>query len=247
MRAITRRHSQERALCHALRELHLQTAFAGEMTADSQYSVNRWAAIAVGWQELLRPSAELRRLKRREVILKGKNHRLGPHAILMVRPAKKRTSMAIPLIIAKADGGGADAYAALMRSLHFDLLPVARRASTHRCFEWRITQAAEVTRNHARNTLAAWVRHVALRGEADEPNRFIARSLRVEGAMELAAMGVPEFVLRGQGRCPSDASRAYTRITGGQVASVSARMARAHPGPTLELDIRRRINQSRRP
>ena len=133
------------------------------------------------------------------------------------------------MLIAPGDGSGVDAFRALLRLVHIDPVPEAMRASTplFRLHGQRLTVAG----------VTALVRSiVATAGEGADRRRFSGRSLRVGGATELAALGVPPLTIQLLGRWDSAIYRAYTRVSRGQALRLSEALASAGTAadPSLE-------------
>ena len=225
VRAVRKLHHRERRECRPLRIAHLRRAWIGAMRLPTTTAVNRWAAVAAGVHLIARPG-ELARLRRSDLTWGSEP---VPHAIIRLKPLKKGPEQQpVPMLIARGDGGGGDAYAALARLEAIDPVPPSAQASTplFRDARGRTPSGATFTR---------WVQEVArAAGEGRDVRRFVARSLRIGGATELHAMGANQLTIMLLGRWSSDVSRLYTRVSRGQVLDLSARMGRASDDPALE-------------
>ena len=214
--ALRRRYTRERSSQRALRAAHLRRAFCGAFAGDAPDAVNAWALVTTGWHLLARPK-ELLNLKRSHLSFVDGDE---PHAVIRITPLKKRPGQhAVPMLIAPGDGSGADTYRALLRLAHFD--PVDAAAAHH----------TPLFRQHGRPVTAGFVtlmvrRVAATAGEGADAARFSGRSLRIGGATELAAKGVPQLTIQLMGRWDSSIYRAYTRVSRGQALRYSAALSR---------------------
>ena len=87
-----------------------------------------------------------------------------------------------------------------------------------------------LTVGQLRTMLRAWMEAIGL-----PPLIYGAHSLRIGGATELAARGVPQLTIQLLGRWDSSAYRAYTRVSQGQALRLSAALATAQAhDPSLE-------------
>lgn len=220
VRAIKKRHTRERKHCRPLRAEHLRRSLYGGAVLDSAAATTRRAAIATGWATLMRPK-ELIRLRRSDLTM----HR--DHAVLCIKPLKKGPEQQpVPTLIARGNGSGADAFSALERMLRFRNpaapadAPLFSLSGEHPLTTPLITQ---------------WVQEIAsAAGEPEDAHQFTARSMRVGGATEYAALGLPEHLIATLGRWSSDIGRIYMRASAGSVLHASALMSGAPADPTLE-------------
>ena len=223
--ALRRRYTRERSSQRAVRATHLRLAYRGAFAGTSPNAVNAWGLAVTGWHLLARPR-ELITLMRSHLSFVGGAE---PHAVIRVTPLKKRPGQhAVPMLIAPGDGSGADAYQALLRLVHFD--PV-NPAEAHR---------TPLFRHDGRAVTSGFItlmvrRIVATSGEGADALRFSGRSLRIGGATELAAQGVPQLTIQLMGRWDSAIYRAYTRVSRGQALRYSAALSRnSGHDPSLE-------------
>ena len=134
----------------------------------------------------------------------------------------------MPTLIARGNGSGADAFAALERMLALDPVPPEQAATTPL---FRGPQGQPLSTK----LITQWVQEiVSAAGEPEDASRFSARSLRVGGATEYAALGLPEHLIATLGRWSSDIGRIYMRCSAGSVLQASAMMSGAPADPTLE-------------
>ena len=137
----------------------------------------------------------------------------------------------MPILLARGDGSGTDAYAALRHLEALNPIPEAARDQTPLFILG--TPGRPLT--HASLTLA--VRRAINAAGCNAIDRsFSGRSLRVGGATDLAASATPEDSIRALGRWDSTAHRAYTRVTQAQALRYSAIMGghQSANDPTLE-------------
>ena len=225
VKAIKKAHTSERKECLPLRMSHLRRAFGGGLAVQQAFAVNRWAAVVSGVHLLARP-AELAGLKRSD--LSFADHPI-PHAVVQLKPLKKGPEqLPVPMLVARGDGGGGDAYAALARLVTVDPVPESLRASTPLFRDHRGNPPSNIT-------LTQWVQSVAgAAGLGVSAQLFTARSLRIGGATELHAVGANELTISLLGRWSSDCARLYTRASQGQVLALSQQLAGAPEDPALE-------------
>ena len=94
--------------------------------------------------------------------------------------------------------------------------------------------------------IANIVRRVAAAAGETDLEHFSAHSLRIGGATDMHAMGVPYLTIALLGRWSSDIARTYTRASQAQVLSISSRLAAAPDDPTLEEAVPGYVQTARR-
>ena len=225
VRAIRKSHRKERKECSPLRIAHLRRAFHGYLTVRSPAEINRWAALTTGVHLLARPQ-ELAKLMRNALSFASSP---VPHAVIMLKPLKKGPEQQpVPMLIARGDGGGADAYAALTRLVQADPVSREQQATTPLFRDLRGNAPSNLT-------LTRWVQSAArAAGETGSVSLFSGRSLRIGGATDLHAVGANELTISLLGRWSSDCARLYTRASRGQVLALSRQLAEAPADPALE-------------
>lgn len=223
VRSLRKQHTRERKVCLPLRIVHLRCGTSRACHVRNFRQAVEEAAVATGVHLLARPG-ELGSLKRGQVSFVQTP---TPHIVIRLMPLKKGPEQQpVPMLIAKGDGSGADAYAKIKRMLHLGPR------------NWKHNQPLfpdQYGNSPSVPTLTKWVQQVAAQaGETENLKLFTARSMRIGGATELHAVGANELTITLLGRWSSDCARLYTRASQGQVLALSSRMGRAAEDPSLE-------------
>ena len=236
VRGLRKARARERRECRAFRAAHLRRA-AAALVADDPASVNAWALISCGWHNLNRPS-ELVSMMRSDLTWHPAVAGSPAYAVIMCKPLKKAPGQGkVPLHIASSDGSGADTYLALQKLECLD--PVEDSAREHtRLFR---TAGGGAYSRHLVKVLVRGAAHAA--GELDL-SLFSGRSLRIGGASDLLALGVPAMMIQLMGRWAGDTYRIYSRVCGRNLLDVSRRMSSAE-GDTLESTFREYVQSAR--
>lgn len=217
VRGLRREFQSERRACSGLRASHLRAAFQDiEHGSSPRAAANEWAIAAAGWNMLARPR-ELSELSRSDISFADSPE---PHAIVMLMPLKKKPGQTkVPVLIAAGDGSGADAYAALRLLVRLDPVPpgLATNTPLFRRPDGRAFSKTDIQR---------LVKRVAARAGESRLHTFTGRSLRVGGATDLQAAGVPASTIQLMGRWSSDIYAIYTRLCHSQVLNASRAMGR---------------------
>lgn len=236
VRGLRKSRARERRECRAFRAAHLKRA-ASTLVADDAASVNAWALLACGWHNLNRPS-ELCSLMRSDLTWHPAAAGQPAYAVIMCKPLKKAPGQAkVPLHVARSDGSGADAYLSLWRLEHFDPVPEDRRSVTP-LFRTAIQGP------YSKHLVTVLVRGAAHAAGETELHCFSGRSLRVGGASDLLALGVPAMMIQLMGRWAGDTYRIYSRVCGRNLLDISQRMASAE-GETLEATFQGYVQSAR--
>ena len=156
----------------------------------------------------------------------------------MCKPLKKAPGQAkVPLHIATSDGSGADTYLALRRLEYFDPVVEADRERTPLFRDGS-------GRPFSKHVIRVLVRGAAAAAGEPEPQFFSGRSLRIGGASDLLALGVPAMMIQLLGRWAGDTYRIYSRVCGRNLLDISRRMASAE-GETLEASFNDYVQSAR--
>lgn len=225
VKGLQRKRPHERHLCRGLRAAHLRAAFQSNnwLRLDDKEATTKWAIVAVGRAGLLRPT-EIIRMKRADLTFSMTPE---PHAVIRVKALKKAPGYgSTPTLIARGDMSGADAFRALQRMLTFDPVPEQDHFDTP-LFRSPTGGAFNVAQ------ISDIVRRVA-RAAGEDPQFFSGRSLRVGGATDLHAAGADPYVIQLAGRWDSEAHRAYSRATEGQMLQLSHMIQRVGSDRALE-------------
>jgi hypothetical protein len=226
VRGLRKMRTRERRECRAFRAAHLRRAFPA-FNSDTAEAVNQWALLTAGWHNLNRPSELGASLTRADLTWHPAAAGRAPHAVIMCKPLKKAPGQVkVPLLVSLSDCSGADAYYALWRLEAHD--PVVGDAR-NRTPLFRRAQGDAFSKQH----IGALVRAAARAAGEVELHLFSGKSLRVGGASDLLALGVPAMMIQIMGRWASDIYRIYARVSGHNLLDVSRRMASAE-GETLE-------------
>lgn len=223
-KGVKRHLHEERAKCRGLRAQHLNSAAAVFFAArgGQLQKLNQWACAALGRASLARPH-ELCALRRRDVTFETSPK---PHAVVRLQPLKKAPGTdRVPVLIAKGDASGADAYTAICRLMFLDPADgtafLLRRADPQRT-------------PFTKEDVTAAVRAIAAAANETNILQFSGRSLRIGGATDLHAAGVDPLTIQLAGRWAGDAYRAYTRATTGSMLRMSHALQSAPSDPALE-------------
>ena len=223
VRGLRRIYGGERRLSRGVRAAHLRRAFAGAAESADPALANAWALATFGWQSLARPRELGEGLSRADLSFADTPE---PHAVVMLFPRKKKPGQSkVPVVVAAGDGSGADGYAALCNLVRCDPCPPAAARSTplFRRPDGRHFSPTDVSNLVKRIALAA----------GESASGFGGRALRVGGATDLHALGVPATTIQLMGRWSSDVYRVYTRVCLGQLLRASRGM-HAAGGESLE-------------
>ena len=219
VRGLRRDFSTNRRLSAGFRAVNLKRAFPGRPPVmRTVFEVNVWALLATGWHVLARPK-ELQLLTRADLSFETTPRH---HAVIMLSHAckKKPGQQKVPVMIAAADGSGADALQALVALVHLDPVLPRDAASTPLFRDGN-------GRPFTPTATAALVRHAAAKAGVPNPRDFGGRSLRVGGATDLHATGVPA----------SNIQRAHHGSNPCHAHAHSPRPRRARPRALVKRDL----------
>lgn len=221
----------------ALRRRHLRRMWntLPHVRANLPEAVNEHALLSVAWQVLARGGelapAPARWSKdkhpSRADVTFYKTPSLGEYAVLWLRPLKKKgVTNKIPQIIASYDGGGSDAYAALLRLFEQD--PIGE-VPPDQVPLFRTRDVRTGAPRHMRvKDMRALVRRRMHELGYESPEQWGAHSCRIGGATDLVAAGdASPLLLQAKGRWASDIGRIYARMTRRSQLAASRLMQRA--------------------
>lgn len=222
----------------ALRRRHLRRMWTRlpHVRSTSPNAVNAHALLAVAWHVLARggelaPAAKVwsaRSHPSRADLSFHKSSSLGDHAILWLRPLKKRNAQAatkVPQVIARHDGGGSDAFAALQRLVQFDPIGDTPPAAVPL---FRVREANGQSRHLRVKDMRRLIRTRVKELGYERPEEWGAHSCRIGGATDLVAAGdASPLLLQAKGRWGSDIGRIYARMTRRSQIAASRLMQRA--------------------
>ena len=234
VRGLRRLFSGDRRPRHGLRGSHLRQAFGATaaQVADRRrrslhtvHEANAHALLTTGYLGLMRPR-ELSTLTRADLSFEVVPE---PHAVIALLPLKKKPGQSkVPVILAAATGDGADAYDALRFMVAVDQVPPAAAATTP-----LFRRGGLLRLPFSPEHIAGEVRAAGRAAGLPDAHALGGQSLRIGGATDLHAAGVPPATIQLLGRWSSDIFRVYTRTCVGQVLDASRRM-HAASGASLE-------------
>lgn len=222
----------------ALRRRHLRRMWSRlpHVRSTSPNAVNEHALLVVAWHVLARGGE----LAPAQKVWSARSHpsradlsfhtspSLGDHAILWLRPLKKRTAgtaAKVPQVIASYDGHGSDAFAALQRLVQFDPVGALPPEAVPL---FRVHEASGQSRHLRVKDMRRLIRTRVQELGYEQPEEWGAHSCRIGGATDLVAAGdVSPLLLQAKGRWGSDIGRIYARMTRRSQLAASRLMQKA--------------------